>query len=945
MASSETAFQFFPGQRWVSTTEIDLGLGIITQADSRRVEVLFPAVDEARTYNTNSAPLARVDYPIGEEVVHDEGWSVKITQRHLRNEIIEYTGVTAEGEERIFLETRLSHEIQIHQAKDRLMAAQTDPNAWFEMRYAALSQQEKQSKMSLFGLAGARVDTIKHQLNIAGEVGRRPAPRVLLADEVGLGKTIEAGLIMHYQLLNGLSRRALIVVPETLLHQWLVEMLRRFNLHFTIFDKSRWESSDPENDNPFTSEQLVLTTIEFITSNEDITAKAATAEWDLMVVDEAHHLQWSETEVSKEYAAIEKLAHTTAGVLLLTATPEQLGIASHFARLRLLDPDRFFDLQNFIEEESTYESVATLANKLIEGSAFTAEQIEELAEKVHLSQEELAPLNVQHDGHNELSTTVLNRLIDRHGTSRIFFRNTRAGVKGFPKRCLLPYPFPLPPQYEDAKSSLYPNIGHTDEQWLKEDPRVELIATLLKDRAVNKLVVICAHRETAESLEMYLRLNRGYRSAVFHEGLSLLERDRAAAYFSDMEQGARMLICSEIGSEGRNFQFAHHLMLFDLPQHPDLLEQRIGRLDRIGQKHDIQIHVPYFENSAQENLFRWYHEGLNGFEETSPDGEFVMEQLQLSIDGIATAASDTFETLLADSQKAHQEMKITLQQGRDRLLELNSSGELSPHAWGEEIEELYDSFDLENFLEKTLSCFGVDSEDHSESTWVIKPSDHMVVHAFPSLPDEGVTATFSREQALSREDMEFLTWEHPMIQGIFDLIINNEYGNTTLAVLNNKNVKSGTLFLEAVFRMNVVAPKGLQAHRYLPKQIIRVLTSDGKTDLANNVAHDTLNNQVKKVDHKLAKKLIPQLRKQIEPLFKFCENQANELSESVASESLQLLEADITKELDRLEELKKFNPNVRKEEIEFLYTKSESLRPLLENLQVSLDCIRLIVAA
>ncbi|MCO6763725.1 hypothetical protein KQH43_32020, partial [Streptomyces sp. EL5] len=78
-----------------------------------------------------------------------------------------------------------------------------------------------------------------------------------------------------------------------------------------------------------------------------------------------------------------------------------------------------------------------------------------------------------------------------------------------------------------------------------------------------------------------------------HEGMSILERDRAAAYFADEEFGAQVLICSEIGSEGRNFQFAHHLVLFDLPAHPDLLEQRIGRLDRIGQRHTIQLHVPY----------------------------------------------------------------------------------------------------------------------------------------------------------------------------------------------------------------------------------------------------------------------------------------------------------------------------------------------------------------
>lgn len=108
-----------------------------------------------------------------------------------------------------------------------------------------------------------------------------------------------------------------------------------------------------------------------------------------------------------------------------------------------------------------------------------------------------------------------------------------------------------------------------------------------------KVLVICAKADTALQLEQVLREREAIRAAVFHEGLSIIERDRAAAYFASEEEGAQVLLCSEIGSEGRNFQFASQLVMFDLPFNPDLLEQRIGRLDRIGQMHDIQIMVPY----------------------------------------------------------------------------------------------------------------------------------------------------------------------------------------------------------------------------------------------------------------------------------------------------------------------------------------------------------------
>lgn len=109
------------------------------------------------------------------------------------------------------------------------------------------------------------------------------------------------------------------------------------------------------------------------------------------------------------------------------------------------------------------------------------------------------------------------------------------------------------------------------------------------------MLVICAKAATALQLEQVLREREGIRAAVFHEGMSIVERDRAAAWFAEEDSGAQVMLCSEIGSEGRNFQFASNPVMFDLPFNPDLLEQRIGRLDRIGQAHDIQIHVPYLE--------------------------------------------------------------------------------------------------------------------------------------------------------------------------------------------------------------------------------------------------------------------------------------------------------------------------------------------------------------
>ena len=270
-----------------------------------------------------------------------------------------------------------------------------------------------------------------------------------------------------------------------------------------------------------------------------------------------------------------------------------------------------------------------------------------------------------------------------------------------------------------------------------------------------KVLVICAHAETAMDLEDALRVRSGIPATVFHEGMNILERDRAAAYFADEEFGAQVLICSEIGSEGRNFQFSHHLVLFDLPSHPDLLEQRIGRLDRIGQKHIIEVHVPYLETSPQERLFQWYHEALNAFLNTCPTGNALQHQFGPRLLPLLENADDGEWQALIDEARAERErLEAELHTGRDRLLELNSGGAGEGDALVEDILEQDDQVTLPIYMETLFDAFGIDSEDHSENALILKPSEKMLDASFPLGDDEGVTITYDRNQALSREDMQ-----------------------------------------------------------------------------------------------------------------------------------------------------------------------------------------------
>ncbi|MFT6690875.1 MAG: ATP-dependent helicase HepA, partial [Colwellia sp.] len=771
---------FQVGQRWISDSESDQGLGTVTGVEQRFVNIIFTATGEARKYAKENAPLTRVIFNQGDLIPSHEGWSLKVTSQSEAHGIISYEGIRQDSNEQVILkEVMIDHFIKFNKPHDRLLNSQVDRLDWFRLRKDCLQHQYQQQQSDLTGLTGGRVSLIPHQLYIADEVGNRFAPRVLLADEVGLGKTIEAGLIIHQQLVTGRAKRILIIVPESLMHQWLVEMLRRFNLNFSIFDNERCVETSQDNyvegkkANPFSSEQLVLVNLGFITNNPEWYAALVSEDWDLMVVDEAHHLNWQQDKPSIEYQCIEQLAQVVPGVLLLTATPDQLGHESHFARLRLLDADRFYDYQKFIEEESHYSEVADAANALVEGNKLSSEQettLSDLLKEIDISVQ-LTELN-QTDSFlsAKVRQNLLKQLLDRHGTGRILFRNSRNTIKGFPARQMVPTVLNMPEQYQQninefmlsdcpenlvkskqAKYIFTPEMLHgldqKNETWTNFDPRVYYLIELLQSLKKEKVLIICAHAQTAIDLEAALRIKEGIRSAVFHEGLSIFERDKAAAYFAQDEDSAQLLLCSEIGSEGRNFQFAHHLVLFDLPSNPDLLEQRIGRLDRIGQTEVIRIHVPYFEDSAQQLLFDWYHQGMQAFEHTCITGRVVFETFGEQLLSLALSCqqqSTEAEALISDSWQKHLTIKAELESGRDKLLELNSSGQGRAHELVEKIQKVDGDIGLPQFMFQALDVFGVQQDDKADNAIALNQSEHMLNNNFPCLPEDGTTVTFDR---------------------------------------------------------------------------------------------------------------------------------------------------------------------------------------------------------
>ncbi len=952
---------FIVGQRWASHSDSQLGLGIVIETIGRRVTLSFPAAAETRTFAIDNAPLSRIRYAVGDWVSNMDDQQFVVNSISESGGLLIYHCHDTEQNDHHIEEIDLNCFVQFTTPEQRLFSGQLGRSSEFELRFETFRQQYLQQLSSVSGLMGSRTSLLEHQIYITQEVANRYSPRVLLADEVGLGKTIEAGMILHHQIHSGQTQRVLIIVPPTLLHQWLVEMLRRFNLPFSIFDQSRIyqpqntildendvEIPQPEtHDNPFEAEQRILCSLDFIVNDQAVQQQILDTEWDMVVVDEAHHLYWQENNPSESYAFVEKLSKVCKGLLLLTATPEQVGIEGHFARLKLLDPARFHDLDTFKQEEAGYVALNTLLQSLLENpSEFSKEQLKQLCDYLYQSDDQATLAKLQQRIQQPAGIqNIVAELLDRHGTGRVLFRNTRSAVQGFPRRVLHAEPLPCPEIYNQPSKQilLYPETDIDEQQWIKNDPRVSWLVAKLKQLKPKKVLVICHLKETAIALDKYLNLKAGIRTTSFYEGLSIIDRDRAAAYFAEEDQGAQVLICSEIGSEGRNFQFSHHLVLFDLPQNPDLIEQRIGRLDRIGQEHDIQIHLPYLQQTAQQILFEWFHQGLDLFQQSCSAGYQIYQKFKQPLEAAIQGNLNDFPALVKETKQYSEVLLNQMQQGRDRLLELNSCNHEIAQQLIEKIQNKENENDLADYLEWVFDRFGVEHEPHSENAIIVRPGEHMLNDHFPHLAEEGSSMTFNRDYALSREDLEFVSWEHPMVTEILEMITNSEFGNATVSSISIKGLAPGTLLLETFYSIDALSSQLPYFRKYLNTEPVRFLFDSNGKNLSAAVPHHKMNKLCQPVKKKIAQTLVSRIRNEIETMLTFSEIQMKNIQPDIIINAKKQLNNEMGAELKRLEILAKVNPNIRDEEVEFLEQQINAGNSLLDRSSIQLQGIRVII--
>ena len=631
---------------------------------------------------------------------------------------------------------------------------------------------------------------------------------------------------------------------------------------------------------------------------------------------------------------MEELSLRTPGLLLLTATPEQLGVQGHFARLRLLDPERYPSLPQFLAEQQAYAPIAALAGVL--------------ASEQPLSQTELATLQTLMPDEVDVAalndaavrSKLLENLIDRHGPGRALYRNTRHGVAGFPQR--LPEITELPaPDGDDLNlglDTLHPELGLRN--WCDNDPRCDWLLQILAATGKDKIVLICHAAQTVLDLEQWLWETAGVQVAVFHEHMDLVERDRAAAYFADHEQGARILLCSEIGSEGRNFQFAHELVLFDLPFNCDLIEQRIGRLDRIGQKQDIQIHVPAFAGHPAGRWAHILHAGLDIFSRPNPAAQPLLERHRSAIEQAVLNATD-LETLTTQLAAERDQLLAQLEAGRDRLLELHSCHPVRARRLAKDmtITHIEDEAELNDFLELFADAFGLELIDLGGDCITIAPGDHMLVPDLPHLPEDGFMATTRRDVALARDDVQFLSWEHPFIDQALELITSGPAGNAAAGYIDDHDFRTGDCYIELQFVARCPAPKALAVERFLPPNAMHLMMTPAGDLKVNDGELPAFVLPLKKGT---ARGLVDQKVASVQPVIHKLEKMGVAQLGKMTARARQKAEEAYADRLARLHALSQQNPRLSPVLVAEVKAERDAVLAAIDESQLVLDSVRLV---
>jgi SNF2 family DNA or RNA helicase len=588
----------------------------------------------------------------------------------------------------------------------------------YALRLQALFLKHAYRYDPLTCLSSARIEPQLHQVYVAHRVAQKLQPRMILADEVGLGKTVEAGLIIKELRARELVSRILVVVPASLQLQWQSELRSKFNEEFEVIDSAALQYLGKGGANPWMARPNVICSLN-LAANPKRAEQIIDAEWDLVIFDEAHRvrrsMQGSKTTSTQAYRLADELKDLVNGLLLLTATPMQVHPYELYSLIELVEPGLFPTFKGYEQLRGTLPRLNALMKALKGWKALSAA---DQGAAVRAHSKLLRELGVgagdavsllDKDSERE---RLMDRLVEMHPLAAALVRNRKAEIGGFTSReartiavaldddelalyeevtdylregynrakadknvalgfVMVTYHKMLASSSHAIRQSFQRRIGKLRKQLqasapakphgdayvedLRESDEITAALAAVEDAAVDvagllveikqlehlveqlgsvrdskadqllsaldqifgghpgeKVVIFTQFIETQEFLAAALRRN-GLSVATFNGRMSLDDKENAVRKFREHEQ---VLISTEAGGEGRNFQFAHIMVNYDLPWNPMRVEQRIGRLDRIGQARPVQIYNLFCEGTVEERVLEVLATRIGLFQET-----------------------------------------------------------------------------------------------------------------------------------------------------------------------------------------------------------------------------------------------------------------------------------------------------------------------------------------
>lgn len=798
----------------------------------------------------------------------------------------------------------------------------------FQLRQSTLRLDVERRCDGLGALFASRVMVRPYQVAVAQRVLSDRSPRYVLADEVGLGKTIEAGMITSALLHARLARRVLVVAPAHLSVQWLAELWHKFNLRFTLLDRERLEAEENEfpDEDPWQRYDLVVTSLELLARNADAREGAgdSDARWDLVIFDEAHHLRGE-----RAYDVAVDLATNSWGLLLLTATPLKLDPEEYYRLLRLVESAPAQSMEDFDLRVDRQRDLTRLVRALTDAPA---KEVAKQAAKVaalfptdEVLQSLAARVGDEDDDEDDAREALLDHVAEVYSLSARLMRNRRAMVGGFTERRL--HRIDVVPDEEEralsaevqaavhaglaagtiqqgaplglllrrldsSPAALAKALESRPEPALRElgkraralcglsrDARLRALRDRLRDIERNepgaKVLVFTESRETLEYLVSELQRER-FGPLWYHGDLNTLDRDRMVARFRDPD-GPRLLISTEAGGEGRNFQFCHWLINYDLPWSPAAIEQRIGRLDRVGQTHPVEIVVFQPQGTLAARVVDLFADDVRVFSETVGGLDAVLEEVEGELVRLASTGGDeAWRDFSARLSAAVRRAREATTEDYDPLLDRRSFdrervGQMLGRALtraGLDDEDL--DLDTQEGLEEALLTVARDLDERLEDTVLeiarrvgievdtdenveafqcrLTLGSQLVVDALAGIDlseERVVEGTFWRDTAVEREEIEYLATGHPMVEALVNFVRDGDFGRASVVRLKTGRSQA----VGACFSFNVLLPEpddlaqgshvpSRQAERLLESTLVRVaveLGSDGSVSVSDRL--------------------------------------------------------------------------------------------------------------